>query len=69
MNQNIEILVEQAEDWADAQNFYASEHRDYLMAKLARLVVDESLKVLGQNMGYAEFNHAQRQLYTHFGVE
>ena len=31
MNERIKLLAEQAEDWADNQNFYASDYRDYLM--------------------------------------
>jgi hypothetical protein len=68
MNQRLETLIDLADEWADAQNFYASEHRDYLMERFARLVVDESLKVLGANMGHTEFSAARHQLYLHFGV-
>ncbi|NDH31405.1 MAG: hypothetical protein EBX72_13225 [Betaproteobacteria bacterium] len=68
MNQRLETLIDEADEWADAQNFYASEHRDYLMERFAKLVVDESLRVLGERMGYTEFNATKHQLYLHFGV-
>ena len=68
MNQRLETLIDEADEWADAQNFYASEHRDYLMERFAKLVVDESLRVLGANMGHTEFSAARHQLYLHFGV-
>ena len=39
MNERIKELAEQAEDWADNQNFYESDYRDYLMEKFAKLIV------------------------------
>ena len=44
MNDLILQLAEQAEDWADSQNFYASDYRDYLMEKFAELIVAECLE-------------------------
>lgn len=38
------------------------------MERFAKLVVDESLRVLGERMGYTEFNATKHQLYLHFGV-
>ena len=39
MNKRIQELTKQAEDWADNQNFYESDYRDYLMEKLVKLAV------------------------------
>ena len=44
MNERIRQLAEQAEDWADNQNFYESDYRDYLMEKFAELIVRECAK-------------------------
>ena len=39
MNERIRELAEQAEDWADNQNFYESDYQDYLMEKFAELII------------------------------
>jgi len=41
MNERIQELAEQAEDWADKQNFYESDYRDYFNKKFAELIVRE----------------------------
>jgi hypothetical protein len=46
MNERIKLLVEQAEDWADNQNFYASDYRDYLMEKFAELIVEKCAGII-----------------------
>ena len=43
MNERIRQLAEQAEDWADNQNFYESDYRDYLMEKFAELIVRDAV--------------------------
>ena len=43
MNERIRELAEQAEDWADKQNFYESDYRDYLMEKFAELIVQQCI--------------------------
>lgn len=45
MNNRIRELAEQAEDWADSQNFYASDYQDYLMEKFAQLIVKECIDI------------------------
>jgi hypothetical protein len=45
MNERIKQLWSQAEDWADNQNFYASDYRDYLMEKFAELIVQECAQI------------------------
>jgi hypothetical protein len=70
MNKLIKELAEQAEDWADSQNFYASDYRDYLMEKFAWLIVQECMNVLdpGEHQLIARFQ-ARQMLADHFGVE
>jgi hypothetical protein len=63
MNERLKLLAEQAEDWADNQNFYESDYRDYLMEKFAELIVRECIDVAfdrGDNVDY---------LKEHFGIE
>ena len=81
MNERIQELVEQAEDWADNQNFYESDYRDYLMEKFAGLIVRECGQVLVDNTpivnlvedwdkGYDRaMNDCIHHIYEHFGVE
>ena len=67
MNERIRELVEQAEDWADNQNFYASDYRDYLMEKFAELIVRECARVGEQ---YADGNYeVPNQILENFGLE
>ena len=65
MNERIRELVEQAEDWADNQNFYASDYRDYLMEKFAELIVRECADIADK----AEPYKANDLIKQHFGVE
>ena len=46
MNERIKELAEQAEDWADNQNFYESDYRDYLMEKFAELIVEKCAGII-----------------------
>ena len=83
MNERIKLLVEQAEDWADNQNFYASDYRDYLMEKFAELIIRQCLahgKLTQSQMivnGSEEYNAGREmgievfmnQIKKHFGVE
>jgi hypothetical protein len=68
MNERIKLLVEQAEDWADKQNFYESDYRDYLMEKFAELIVRECAGVAIDN-GCGDFVDIKQKLFEHFGVE
>jgi len=45
MDERIKLLAEKAEDWADNQNFYESDYRDYLMEKFAQLIVAECASI------------------------
>jgi len=49
MNERLKLLAEQAEDWADNQNFYESDYRDYLMEKFAELIITETCRLLAEN--------------------
>jgi hypothetical protein len=49
VNERIRELAEQAEDWADNQNFYESDYRDYLMEKFAELIVKECLAIVNRH--------------------
>ena len=46
MNERTKELAEQAEDWADNQNFYESDYRDYLMEKFAELIVRDCAETI-----------------------
>jgi len=46
MNQRIRQLAEQAEDWADSQNFYESDYKDYFNEKFAKLIVKECAGII-----------------------
>ena len=71
MNERIKQLAEQAEDWADNQNFYESDYRDYLMEKFAEMIVKECYQIaLGPNWsgGSTRYSIAM-DIKEHFGVE
>ena len=67
MNERIKELAEQAEDWADNQNFYESDYRDYLMEKFAKLIIQECADFVAAG----EFGDSgtAKELKEHFGVE
>ena len=67
MNARIRELAEQAEDWADKQNFYESDYRDYFNEKFAELVIRKCAKVAD----LAEEHKCEwigGNILTHFGV-
>ena len=66
MNERLKLLAEQAEDWADNQNFYESDYRDYLMEKFAELIVRKCVLISRTSTdGFA----AGRRMEEHFGVK
>ena len=73
MNERIRELAEQAEDWADNQNFYESDYRDYLMEKFAELIVRECVQLFDRNPGIMNVKSppstASALIKQHFGVE
>ena len=71
MNKRIQELTKQAEDWADNQNFYESDYRDYLMEKFAQLIVRECEQVSLKNSHRDDDMGAiiARQIRQHFGVD
>ena len=73
MNERIRELAEQAEDWADSQNFYASDYRDYLMERFAELIVQECVRYFNEDYE-RDFDSPWREdlsrgIKQHFGVE
>jgi len=68
MNERIKELAEQAEDWADNQNFYASDYRDYLMEKFAELIVQECIAQARADENSPAYEAVAR-IARHFGVE
>jgi len=66
VNERLKLLAEQAEDWADNQNFYESDYRDYLMEKFAELIVRKCVLISRTSTdGFA----AGRRMEEHFGVK
>ena len=70
MNERIRELAEQAEDWADNQNFYESDYRDYLMEKFAELIVRDCAKTIeSQDVDPSFKNRMSWAIKTKFGIE
>jgi hypothetical protein len=69
MNDRIRALAEQAEEWADNQNFYESDYRDYLMEKFAELIVKECASVVAEHFDSSEPWITPKTILYHFGVE
>jgi aminoglycoside phosphotransferase len=75
MNERIQKLAEQAEDWADKQNFYESEYREYFNEKFAELIVRECGQVSEDDITDGDAcctntaDRIARQIKKHFGVE
>ena len=73
MNERIKLLADQAEVWADNQNFYESDYKDYLMEKFAELIVQECLdQCYNRGMNDERYSgqlKAAAYIEEHFGVE
>ena len=70
MNERTKELAEQAEDWADNQNFYESDYRDYLMEKFAELIVRDCAKTIeSQDVDPSFKNRMSWAIKTKFGIE
>jgi hypothetical protein len=70
MNPRIRELAEQAEDWADSQNFYESDYRDYLMEKFAELIVRECASIIESQDVDPAFRHRMAwAVKQRFGVQ
>ena len=72
MNERIKQLAEQAQDWADNRNFYASDYQDYMMEKFAELIVRECIDIVSPyavRMENFDGGHPIADLKKHFGVE
>lgn len=46
MNEAMQRLVNQADEWADSQAPFSSEEREYFIEKLTELMVNECAKVI-----------------------
>ena len=66
MNERIAELAGQAEDWADSQNFFESDYRDYLMEKFAELIIRECAQVASD---YDGAHYVGTAIEEHFGVK
>jgi len=70
MNQRIRQLAEQAEDWADSQNFYESDYKDYFNEKFAELIVQACAKTIeAQDVDPSFKLRMSWAIKTQFGVE
>jgi len=61
MNDRLQELAEQAQDWADAHAPYASEEHEYFAKKFAELIVRECASKVTRNEAL--------NILEHFGVE
>jgi predicted PolB exonuclease-like 3'-5' exonuclease len=70
MNERIRELAEQAEDWADSQNFYESDYKDYFNEKFAELIVRACAKTIeAQDVDPSFKLRMSWAIKTQFGVE
>lgn len=71
MNTQLQALADEAEHWAEGQNFYESDYRDYLMEKFAELVVQECARSVREWYENHDKIHSDPMSYmlAHFGVE
>ena len=70
MNQRIRQLAEQAEDWADSQNFYESDYKDYFNEKFAELIVEKCAGIIeSQDVDPSFKLRMSWAIKTQFGVK
>jgi hypothetical protein len=69
MNERIKLLIEQAQDWADAHAPYASEEQEYFAEKFAELIVLECANVADENYIHRGSRTCGLAIRLHFGVE
>jgi hypothetical protein len=69
MNERIQILAGQAEDYADGIVDQGGEFHEAYTQKLAELMVKDFIKVAGEQMGYSQYCAMREKITTHFGVE
>lgn len=68
MNPRIKELYEQAQDWADNQNLFASEYYDYMMEKFAELIVKECAALIPAEQSHAPDGRPMAEIFEeHFG--
>lgn len=70
MNERIKLLVEQAQDWADAHAPYASEEQEYFAEKFAKLIVRECIDIIDEEGSHEGGSiRSMEKIREHFGVE
>ena len=69
MNERITELALQAEDWADNQNFYESDYRDYFMEKFAQLIVRDCIAMADDFECDVNQRGLVDRMKQHFGVK
>jgi hypothetical protein len=78
MKERIKLLIEQAQDWADAHAPYASEEQEYFAKKFAELIIQECLLALEPDLyesdieykvDQAFYKKCERIIKKHFGVD
>ena len=69
MNERIKLLIEQAQDWADAHAPYASEEQEYFAEKFAQLIVEECANVADENYIHRGSRTCGLAIRLHFEVE
>lgn len=67
MNERIKELAEQAWDYVDSQNPYASDEHEMFQEKFAELIVRECADVASINQH--QYNDVGNYVKQHFGVE
>ena len=71
MNERIQELDEQAQDWADAQAPFASEEHEYFTKKFSELIVSECSRIADDWVNNEDNgkNYPSDKIKQHFGVE
>ena len=69
MNERIKLLIEQAQDWADAHAPYASEEQEYFAEKFAELIIEECANVADENYIHRGSRTCGLAIRLHFEVE
>ena len=69
MNERIKLLIEQAQDWADAHAPYASEEQEYFAEKFAEVIIEECANVADENYIHRGSRTCGLAIRLHFEVE
>jgi len=69
MNEQIQALAYEAEDYADSMVDQGSEFHPEYTKKLAELIVQECLTILAHRNNHAVIVNATQEIKEHFGVK